>query len=228
MSIEIKQWILPISKARSGKKLRKFSGITIHETANTAPSANAKSHATYMNVNGGKNKEVSYHYVADDEEVYHLVPDNEVAWHAGDGGNGTGNNETIAIEICVNSGANFEQAVKSAAYLCAALLHERGIKFVTGYIFEHHDFSSYKKNCPAQLRAGAVGGMAFLRNKAQQYLDEMYGTAQPAPSVPEKPATGNTLFKVQVGAFSSESAARAYAEKVTAAGFQNFVTEVEK
>lgn len=220
--IQVKDWLLPICKARPGKKLRAFSGITIHETANTKATANAKSHATYMNVNGGANKEVSYHYVADDEEIYHLIPDNEVAWHAGDGGNGNGNNETIAIEICVNNGANFKQAVNNAAYLCASLLHERGIKDVKGFIFEHHDFSAYKKNCPANLRGGSVGGMFYLRQKAQQYLDEMNGVTVGV----DEP--GKKLYRVQVGAFSSEAAARAYSEKVRAGGFENFITDATK
>ena len=223
--ITINESMLPISAARCGKKLRAFSGITIHETANKAASATAKNHMVYMTRNGGSTKQCSYHYVADETEVYHLIPDNEVAWHAGDGANGKGNNETIAIEICVNAGANFEQTCKNAAYLAAALLHERKIKTVSGYIFEHHDFSSYKKNCPAQLRAGQCGGMAWLRQKAQQYLDEMWNvgtvSAQPVP------APSSKLYRVQAGAFSSEQSAKAYAAKLSAQGIQCFVTDVE-
>lgn len=217
--MQVEEWLLPLSKARCGKKLRTFSGVTIHETANTAPSANAKSHAVYMNQNGGKDREVSYHYVVDAQQAFHLIPDDEVAWHAGDGANGKGNNETLAIEICVNQGANFACAAENAAALAAQLLYQQGIKTVQGWIFEHHDFSSYKKNCPANLRAGKAGGMAALRAKTQQVLNQLWGEPTQAP---EKP-TSKLLYRVQVGAFAAKDGAERYAAQLRNAGYPCFV-----
>lgn len=221
---DIHETILAISPARSGKKLRAFAGVTIHETANAASTATAQNHMLYMTKNGGQNKEVSYHYVVDEREAYHLIPNDEVAWHAGDGAAGKGNNETIAIEICVNSGADFGGAVKNAACLTAALLHERKIKTAAGYIFEHHDFSAWGKSCPARLRAGDAGGMAAFRAQAQKALDEMWGNAPPSA---QAPAAG-CLWRVQCGAFEQKENAARLAEKLKAVGFDAYILASER
>ena len=219
--INIHENILPASPARPGKKLRAFAGVTIHETGNYSAGANARNHMIYMTRNGGSAKQCSYHYVVDETEVYHLIPDNEVAWHAGDGAKGKGNNETIAIEMCVNTGGDYEQTVKNTAYLTAALLHERLVRNVKGFIFMHHDFSG--KNCPALMRAGRAGGIEAFRLLAQGYLDEMWGPADEGEAE-QKPAASK-LYRVQTGAFSSESAAKAYAKKLESQGIQCFVTD---
>ncbi|MEG0804490.1 MAG: N-acetylmuramoyl-L-alanine amidase [Pygmaiobacter sp.] len=225
--IIIKDWILPKSKARSGKKLRRFSGVTIHETANEAQGATAKNHAVYMNLNGGKNAECSYHYVVDEQETYHLLPDNEVAWHAGDGAEGKGNNETIALEICVNREGNFARAVSNAAVLTACLLYENGVHTARAMVFTHRDFSPWKKDCPHNLLAGKAGGMAQFITAVQTALDVLWNDALQPPDV-ATPSVPQKLYKVQVGAFSSESAARAYAEKVRKAGFDSFLVDAKR
>ena len=120
--LTVKSRLLPLCAARCGKKLRRFSGVTIHETGNRAAGAGAENHMLYMVKNGGGAKEVSYHYVVDEKEVWHLIPEDEVAWHAGDGADGKGNNETVAVEICVNRDGDFAKAVENAARLTAAIL----------------------------------------------------------------------------------------------------------
>ena len=67
--------------------------IVIHNTANDASAANE---IAYMLSN---NKETSFHFAVDDKEIVQGIPLNRNAWHAGDG-NGKGNREGIAIEIC--------------------------------------------------------------------------------------------------------------------------------
>lgn len=56
--------------------------ITVHDTASGAESANAKSHANYVNEGGGG---TSWHYSVGNDGIYHQIPDNEKAYHAGDG-----------------------------------------------------------------------------------------------------------------------------------------------
>lgn len=56
--------------------------ITVHDTASGAESANAKSHANYVNQGGGG---TSWHYSVGNDGIYHQIPDNERAFHAGDG-----------------------------------------------------------------------------------------------------------------------------------------------
>lgn len=114
--------------------------ITVHNTANDAP---AQNEINYMNSN---NNQVSFHFAIDDKEVVQGIPLNRNAWHAGDGGNGTGNRKTIGIEICwsKSGGTNFVKAEKLAAKFIAQLLDERG--WGTNKVKKHQDWSG--KYCP--------------------------------------------------------------------------------
>ncbi len=160
--------------ARPGIKLRKLTGITVHETGNTAPGANAKNHMLYQTVNGGQNAQVSYHYVVDDKEAYRLIPENEVAWHAGDGATGPGNNETIAIEMCINSDGDMIKTIQNTFALIADICSRHGAL----PLFQHHYWSG--KNCPANIRAGKPMNWDTFVAKAN-------GTQ--APQQPSKPTT---------------------------------------
>ena len=167
------------SACRSGQLLRDFLGVTIHETSNWSADANALMHAKYLQ-GSGQSSEVSWHYAVDDKSAYESVPEYEKAWHAGDGGNGNGNARTIAIEICDNANGNFDQAMANAEWLAADVLYRHGIYTVTGHLFQHHDFSSYGKNCPITIRD--TGRWAEFSAKTQGYLDAMVaqsGTGTP-------------------------------------------------
>ena len=56
--------------------------ICVHDTASSANTADALTHARYVQVGGGG---TSWHYSAGDTGIYHQIPDNERAYHAGDG-----------------------------------------------------------------------------------------------------------------------------------------------
>ena len=114
--------------------------ITIHNTAN---SASADAEVRYMIRN---NNQVSYHVCVDEREVIQAIPFNRNAWHAGDGGNGTGNRKSIGIEIARSTGdANlFEQAERNCAAYVAKLLKERG--WGIDRVKRHKDWSG--KYCP--------------------------------------------------------------------------------
>lgn len=113
--------------------------IVIHNTANDASAANEIS---YMLSN---NKEISFHFAVDDKEIVQGIPLNRNAWHAGDG-NGRGNREGIAIEICYSKsgGERFEAAQKNAAELTAKLLADYG--WGIDRVTKHQDYSV--KHCP--------------------------------------------------------------------------------
>ena len=53
---------------------------------------------------------MSWHYTVDDHAIVQHLPDYETAYHAGDGKDGPGNATSIAVEICVNAGGDFEAA----------------------------------------------------------------------------------------------------------------------
>lgn len=120
--------------------------ITIHNTANTNEGADAEMHARYLH-NGASGRVVSWHFTVDDRQIYQHIPLNENGWHAGDGGEGTGNRESIGIEICENSDGAFGKAVAHAVWLIKKLMteHDIGIENVV----PHQYWSG--KNCPRRL-----------------------------------------------------------------------------
>lgn len=168
--------LIPIANAnRPGVKLRSNRplNLVIHETSNPAPGANAEMHRRFTHQGGGPSN-VSFHYVVDEKESIQLLPDNEVGWHAGDG-NGPGNHESVGIETCVNAGADFGKAVDNLVALVKHLMVE--FKIPVERVKQHHDFSSYKKNCPTKLRANnEAGWKAFIAR------------LQSAPQPPQPPA----------------------------------------
>ena len=113
--------------------------IVVHNTANDA---SARNEIEYMTNN---NYEVSFHYAVDDKEIVQGIEENRNAWHSGDG-NGKGNREGIAIEICYSKsgGDRFIKAEKNAVDLIVDILkrYNWGIDKVT----KHQDYS--KKYCP--------------------------------------------------------------------------------
>ena len=148
-------------------------GICIHNTANDASAL-----AERNNVNRWDNEaEVSFHIAIDDIEAIQLIPFNRNSWHAGDGGNGPGNRDYIAIEICYSKsgGDRFIKAEQRAAKEVAALLKEYG--WSINNVKKHQDFSN--KYCPH--RTLDMGWQRFL-NMIQAELSA--SNVIDTPSVP--------------------------------------------
>ncbi|MCS7294136.1 MAG: N-acetylmuramoyl-L-alanine amidase [Dehalococcoidia bacterium] len=122
--------------------------ITVHETANPNPGANAQAHWRFV-ANGGGSDGVSYHFAVDDREVVQILPLATVAWHAGDGPLGPGNRTSIAIETCVNADADWERTLRNLVALLVALC--RQLALPPDRIVQHNRWSG--KNCPARIRA---------------------------------------------------------------------------
>ena len=172
--MNIKQKFIPSgSVARSGYLLSPRY-ICIHNTANVAKGANAASHASYLQ-NSGKNVSTSYHYVVDDKEIYQLLPDNEVAWHAGDGLYGTGNRQSLAIEICENSDGDLLKATNLAVELTAYLMKKHNIPLSN--VVQHNNWSG--KNCPNRIRKGEPYDWNTFLSKVQAAYN---GTTTTTPS----------------------------------------------
>lgn len=129
------------TKARPGTK-RRIRYIVIHETDNFDKTTGAKNHAQFLSENNMDS--TSWHYTVDDKEIYHHIPDNEVAYHAA---NEIGNLYGIGIELCVNSGGNFEKTFNNATKLVAYLLKEYNLTIYD--LKTHHDFSG--KDCPHSI-----------------------------------------------------------------------------
>ena len=162
--------------------------ITIHDTGNASKGAGAKNHAIYA---GRGVNEVGYHFVVDDKNIYQLLPLTENAWHAGDGGNGTGNRQSIAIEICENPESNRTTAEKNAQQLAAYLMKTYGIP--TSNIKQHHDWNG--KNCPHIIRARKNGWNDFIAAIKKEYE----ALVNPSPT---KPSTGGKIEKGDIVHFA--------------------------
>ena len=98
----VKQIAYNISN-RNGTKIKY---IVIHDTGNTSPGANANSHYNYFN---GGNRYSSADFFVDDKQAL-CVNDyyKYYTWHCGDGYGkyGITNENSIGIEICINSDGN--------------------------------------------------------------------------------------------------------------------------
>lgn len=248
--VTVQECLIPHSAARPGIPLQGFRGVTIHETANYRAGADADGHLAYMH-GSGKNNTVSAHYYVDNTKAIRIIPEAEAAWHAGDGQKaGGGNMTTVAIEICEDWGylppeytgaqqgvkpaaqatagekadamARFTQAVDNAAQLAAEILLRHGITAAQGHVYQHHDWSG--KDCPHNIRKDLPVGWATFTAKVQVRIDAMRAVPTPPAVADEADKTpADTLYRVQVGAFSS----RANADKLLAAlkadGYQGYI-----
>lgn len=158
MAVQIIQDFIPKGrKNRPGYKMTPRY-ITIHDTANPGAGANAKAHAAYLKGAAAAAIPASWHFTVDDKVIYQHLPLDENGWHAGDGANGTGNRQSIGIEICENRDGNRAKAEANAAWLVAKLLKDYGLKITA--VKQHYDWS--KKNCPRVLRGRPGGWEGFL------------------------------------------------------------------
>lgn len=167
--LNIKEMLAPKeSKCRSGRRLKGFVGVTIHNTGNKGKGADALSHAKYLQ-GSGKDQFASWHYCVDEKNITQSIPENEVAWHAADG-NGSGNMKTIAIEICMNSDGDILKATNNAAELAADILKRRGIKKADNFLHQHNRWSG--KNCPQMIKQGVPYSWEEFIAKVNEFLKE--------------------------------------------------------
>ena len=144
--MEIKACMIPKQFKQIRPQIRmKPNYITVHETGNYDKGANAEAHARLLG--RGNTRVASWHYTVDDKGAIQHIPDTEVAWHAGDGGKGKGNRESIGIEICVNKDGNFIKSKENAIILIQRLMKQYGIPI--SRVVPHKHWSG--KNCPERL-----------------------------------------------------------------------------
>ncbi len=134
--------------------------VTIHSTSNTARTADASAHARFLNntgayrLNSGRMNWVSWHYTVDDKSIIQHLPLNEKGYHCG-----AGNSESVGIEICMNEGANFEQAIRQAAYLAAKFCFDKNLPLSS--VVQHHYWTT--KNCPILLREATYSDISWTQ-----------------------------------------------------------------
>lgn len=117
-----------------------------HETANTAPGADAEMHMRWLH-NGAGGQQLSFHFAVDDGVIYQMIPIDEVTWQAADGA-GPGNMSGISCELCVNQGIDHAKARANAEALAGGVLKALGMSSDT--LRQHNYFSG--KDCPTLIR----------------------------------------------------------------------------
>lgn len=184
--MNIIQDLIPVSNGNRPRHALTPTFITIHETANTSLGANAEMHARYVK---NPTTAASWHFTVDSgTTIYQHLPLNENGWHAGDGRNGTGNRQSIGIEICVNRDGDFEKAKQNAAILVRQLMDQFSISIEN--VVAHQRWSG--KRCPANI-INTGGIEAFRRlipaNEAEAPVEL---PNEPAPT-PLPPVTGGSI-----------------------------------
>ena len=121
--------------------------IVIHDTGNKSKGANAEAHYKYFN---GGNRSSSADFFVDDIQALQVNDYNKYfTWHCGDGKGkyGITNQNSIGIEICINSDGDYEKAVENTVKLTKQLMKDLNIPIER--VVRHYDAS--KKVCPAQM-----------------------------------------------------------------------------
>lgn len=147
--------------------------ITTHNVGNTAPTANAAMHATWMhNLGKAGAKEPSWHYTVDEKVIYQHMEDDWAGYHASDN-DGPGNFDSLGIEL-VEIGS-LTLVIWNAAWLVAKKMKERGKTDIAATVKQHNHFARDGKNCPRLLRAnnGArwneyLAAIAYFMNENAQ------------------------------------------------------------
>ncbi|MFH7833816.1 N-acetylmuramoyl-L-alanine amidase C-terminal domain-containing protein [Bacillus luti] len=118
--------------------------ITVHNTYNDAT---AENEVNYMISN---NNEVSFHIAVDDKKAIQGIPLERNAWACGDG-NGSGNRESISVEICYSKsgGDRYYKAEDNAVDVVRQLMAMYNIPIEN--VRTHQSWSG--KYCPHRMLA---------------------------------------------------------------------------
>ena len=123
--------------------------IVVHDTQNESKGANADAHFRYFN---GGNRNSSADFFVDDAKILQVNDYTKYCtWQVGDGKGkyGITNQNSIGVEICINSDGDYEKAVANAVELVKYLMKELDIP--AERVVRHYDAS--RKNCPASMSA---------------------------------------------------------------------------
>ena len=145
----IKKQLVDATESNSYGNVNSKKGITIHQTGNPNPGADAQNHANQQTSGEpATSREASWHWQVDDTEAIQSFAHEVACWHAGDG-----NMSTIAIEGCVNSDGDYLNAIKNLAKLTRYIMDTENISLDN--VVQHNYWTG--KNCPQQIRESKNG-----------------------------------------------------------------------
>lgn len=131
--------------SRNGQGIRY---LVVHDTGNARSGADAQAHYKYF---GSGNKNASAHYLVDSKGVIQIIEEDKASWHCGDGYGryGISNQNSIGIELCINSDGDYGQMLDHAVLLIQELARRHQIP--RSNIVRHYDAS--RKICPGTMAA---------------------------------------------------------------------------
>lgn len=145
--------------------------LTIHSTAN--PNSNALQERAWLTNKNNTNKYASWHLCVDDERVVESIPLDETAWHAGDGGQGTGNRHSLSLEICESG--NKIITLMHAILVVADLVIEYNIDVKN--IVPHSKWT--KTACPSILGSGKGALWRDFIKEVEQEVERRRDSSNP-------------------------------------------------
>ena len=126
--------------SRNGEKIKY---ISIHDTGNKRRGADANAHFNFFN---GGDRQSSAHYFVDDKQILRIIKDEHKSWHCGDGKGKyeIRNENSIGIEMCINSDGDFNKTYSNTLKLTKYLMKKYNIPLEN--VVRHYDAS--RKLCP--------------------------------------------------------------------------------
>ena len=126
--------------SRNGEKIKY---ISIHDTGNKRRGADANAHFNFFN---GGDRQSSAHYFVDDKQILRIIKDEDRSWAVGDGRGkyGITNENSLNIEMCINSDGDFNKTYLNTLRLTKYLMEKYNIPLEN--VVRHYDAS--RKLCP--------------------------------------------------------------------------------
>ena len=121
----------------------KIKYIVIHDTGNKRSGADAEAHFNFFN---GGDRQSSAHYFVDDKQILRVIKDVDRSWAVGDGRDkyGITNENSLNIEMCINSDGDFNKTYLNTLKLTKYLMEKYNIPLEN--VVRHYDAS--RKLCP--------------------------------------------------------------------------------
>lgn len=137
----------PIKRNVYSRKGNSIKYLVIHDTGNTNKGAGALAHRNYVENNA---RGASAHYFVDDKVIVQFVGDSSSAGSVGDGKGkyGITNANSLSIEMCINSDADYAKTYKNTVELTKNLMKKFNIPI--DRVVRHYDAS--RKSCPNHMK----------------------------------------------------------------------------
>ena len=235
MTMKIIQNILTNNDCyKAGKKIT-VKGLMLHSVGCAQPSAQV-----FMKNWNKSGVEKCVHGFIDGNtgDVYQCLPWNHRGWHGG----GSSNNTHIGVEMCepacikYTGGATFTCSDPTTAKAVAQRTYDTAVQLFA-HLCEQYNLNPLGDGVIVSHKEGHKRGISSNHGDPEHLwnqlgmgytMDTFRKAVKNAMGKVKTEATPTVLYRVQVGAYSKKTNADAMLKKLKAAGFDGFITKVEK